>query len=211
LKTNKISSSKISSSGILALTFGALLTAFPATAETITFTTGPDATNLGTGSYDVNFVGADVNVGTPTVGGTFYDAPGLTGSFGMFGFGTGSPTNGNVVSVDVTPTINGGPASPAIDFSGTIAVHSGIASISFSGPTETLSDGNKYVYQNANGVQYAIEQTQTLPTSTTKSSILVGWVGVPAAITPEPATMATTGLALVLAGLIARRKAKAKI
>jgi hypothetical protein len=213
LQTNKISSSKTSLGVVVALSFGVLLNALPATAETISFTTGPIQTNLGTGSYDVVFLGADVpsfdpSAGSGPGGGTFFNAPGLTGSFGMFGFNNGSPTNGNVVSVDVTPSINGAPASPSIDFSGTIAVNSGAASVTFGGPTESIN-GNQYVYQVSNGVQYAIEQTQSLPTSASKTSFLVGFVGVASAVTPEPATLATTGLALLLAGFVARRRAKA--
>jgi hypothetical protein len=193
---------------MLALAFGALLTAFPATADTISFTTGPNATNLGTGSDDFNFGGSDVSTFTLSGTGTTFAGPSLSDSFGAFVFKNATP-NSAVVSVDVTPTINGVTASSSINFSGTIAVNSGIPSITFSGSTETLN-GNTFVYQNSGGVQYAIEQTQNLPTSLNKMSYLVGFVGVAPSLTPEPATAATTGLALVLAGLIARRKSTAK-
>jgi hypothetical protein len=194
----------------MALAFGALLAAFPASASTITFTTGPNATNLGTGADDYNFAGADVSTAfNPTTGGgTTFNLASLSASFGEFIFKSDTP-NTAVVSVDVTPTINGVTASTAIDFSGTIAVSGGIPTVKFSGSTETIN-GNTYVYQVSNGVQYAIEQTQNLPTSLNKTSYLVGFVGVPFSTTPEPATVATTGLALVLVGLVARRKTMAK-
>lgn len=189
---------------MIALAFGALLTAFPAMAETITFTTGPDATNLGTGADDFNFAGADVPTFTLSGTGTTFSANSLSDSFGEFIFKNSTP-NSAVVSVDVTPTINGGAPSSSINFSGTIAVSSGIPSITFSGSTETIN-GNTYVYQVSNGVEYAIQQTQSLPTSLNKTSYLVGFIGVAPSLTPEPATFATGGLALVLVGLIARRK-----
>ncbi len=199
---------KINSNSMLALAFGALLTAFPVMAETISFTTGPNATNLGTGADDFNFAGADVPTFTLSGSGTTFSSNSLSDSFGEFIFKNATP-NSAVVSVDVTPTINGGSPSSSINFSGTIAVNSGIPSITFSGSTETVN-GNTYVYQVSNGVQYAIEQTQSLPTSLNKSTYLVGFVGVAPSLTPEPATFATAGLALVLAGLVARRKATAK-
>ena len=197
---------KINSSSMLALAFGALLTAFPAMAETITFTTGPNATNLGTGDVTTTTGGNPIDPATP--GGNTFNLAGLSESFGEFIFKNATP-NSAVVSVDVTPTINGGSPSSSINFSGTIAVSGGIPSITFSGSTETIN-GSTYVYQVSNGVEYAIQQTQSLPTSLNKSTYLVGFIGVPPSITPEPATLATTGLALVLAGLLARRKATAK-
>lgn len=206
---------KINSSSMLALAFGALLTAFPAIAETITFTTGPSPqSNFGAAPYNYTFLGADVS--TPfdptTNGGTFFSSSlMLSDSFGMIGFKSSGTPNGTVVNVDVTPTINGVTAATAIDFSGTVAVNSGsgVSSVLFSGGNTEVLNGQTYVYQVSNGVQYAIEQVQSLPTNSAKASYLVGFVGVVPSLTPEPATVATTGLALVLAGLIARRKSTA--
>ncbi len=200
---------KINSSSMLALAFGALMTAFPAMAENITFTTGPNATNLGTGADDFNFAGADVPTFTLTGTGTVFSSASLSASFGEFIFKNSTP-NSAVVSVDVTPTIGGVTATSSVDFSGTIAVSGGgVPTVTFSGSTETIN-GNTFVYQNSGGVQYAIEQTQNLPTSLNKTSYLVGFVGVAPSLTPEPATFATGGLALVLVGLIARRKSTVK-
>ncbi len=206
---------KITSSSIVALAFGALLTVVPASAELITFTTGPTQSNFGASPYNYTFLGADVSTGfDPTTnGGTFFTSNMLSNSFGVVGFkSSGSPTS-NVVDVDLTPTINGVTAATSIDFSGTVAVNSstGVSSVLFSGGSTEVLNGQTYVYQVANGVQYAIEQVQNLPTGPNKSSYLVGFVGVPASATPEPATVATAGLALVLVGLVARRKSTAKI
>jgi len=208
---------KINSSSMLALAFGALLTACPAMAETITFTTGPSPqSNFGADSYNYTFLGntgPTTGIDPTTNGGTFFSSTTQLGdSFGMIGFKNSGTPNGTVVNVDVTPTINGVTAATSVDFSGTVAVNSvsGVSSVLFSGGKTEDLNGQTFVYQVSNGVQYAIEQVQNLPTNTAKASYLVGFIGVAPSLTPEPATMATTGLALVLAGLIARRKSTAK-
>jgi len=140
-------------------------------------------------------------------------------SFGILEVGSVAPTNGDVVKVNVTPTItvNGSAvsATSVLPFQGTIAVSAGVASINFgatANSTQVTVGGVQYteLSDTVNGqtADYAIQTVQQLTGS--KEDTLYGFVvGVPMNATPEPATLATSGLALLLVGLAARRKTKA--
>jgi hypothetical protein len=233
-----LNNNKKITSSTLALAFGALLTALPGTAATITFTTGPNAGNFGSGPDNYYFLGD--NTGSTggslpsftlnnTVG-TFFNASGAganySNTFGSITGMAGSPA-GSVVNVNVTPTIGGVTATTALDFQGTVAVTGGTPTINFSGSgtqiyvcstgvcTSTSPGAVQYTEMTStvNGVaaEYAIQTVQTLDTSSQgKTDWLAGYiVGVPMSTTPEPATLAATGLALMLVGFAARRKQKA--
>jgi len=208
---------KITSGGILAFVSGALLTALPASATTISFVTSGSPTNVGVAGADFTYMGASVASFDPTAG-VFFNGTTAATSFGDFSFSNGTPTS-NVADVKITPTINGG-AAAVVDFNGTIssAVIGGqtVYSVNFSGTPGTVAGTGAlagYTELVSNGVTYAVQTVEQLNTGTLgKQTWLSGYIqGVPGPMTPEPATMATTGLALALVGFAAaRRKAKSK-
>jgi hypothetical protein len=215
LKINKILS------GIGALALGSFLTALPAAATTMTFTTaatpGTVAAAGETANTFFNYIDASgVPSFDPSTQTNFgVSNPSSANSFGGFTFITNTaPPNGtsSVVTVALTPTINGGKVA-AVDFSGTVsAVSNSSYSISFSGTPGATNTAGGYTDLTSNGITYAIETTQTLNASGAgKQAWLQGYIlGVPAASTPEPATLTTTGIALCLVGFGIRRRAKAK-
>jgi len=196
------------------MAFGVILAALPATADTISFTTAPASQNVAasgeTNSY-FNYQGVTVNT-TYTPSGTAFTGS-ATDSFGYLSFANGvAPPAGTSNVIDVTlntPTINGGQQA-SVTFDGTVTsqVLSGVTvyNVNFTGASGTTTIGGvQYADVISNGVTYAIQATQQL---NTKYTYLNGYIlGVPPPTAPEPATIATTGLALALAGLIARRKA----
>ena len=206
---------KITFHSTAALVLGFALSALPAAATTISFTTSATPTNVGLGGADFTFTGANVSSFDPTAG-VFFNGLTTGTSFGAFSFASGTPTS-NVVDVKVAPSINGG-APAQVDFIGTISstVVSGITaySVNFSGTTgSTAGTGSLAGYTQlvSNGVTYAVKTVEQLNTGTLgKQTWLNGYIqGVGGAVVPEPATLATTGLALALVGFAARRKAKA--
>ncbi len=217
---------KIKSNSIMALVFGALLAVAPATATSITatFVTGPVQTSVGTGTFDYNYqnvMAGDIAQFNLSMTPQFFNTnDSLFNSFGILEVGTTAPTNGDVVKVNVTPTItvNGSAvtASTVLPFQGTIAVSGGVASINFgatANSTQVTVGGVQYteLSDTVNGqtADYAIQTVQQLTGS--KEDTLYGFiVGVCPSVTPEPATLATTGLALMLVGFAARRKAGIK-
>jgi hypothetical protein len=202
---------KINTSSIVATAFVALLTALPAAATTITFSTTGSSSN---GSWTYGGVPAgDIATATLPSGGTYYNSQSLFNSFGEVTVNSSSPTDANI-SVNLTPTVDGTKAITALDFTGTTAVSSDAISFAgTAGSTQTTIGGVAYTQLVSNNIDYDIKTTQTLILGGAgKMTWLSGYiVGVSPLATPEPATLATTGLALVLAGLIARRKAKAKV
>jgi hypothetical protein len=226
LKINKISS------GIGALALGAFFAALPAFAtnitETFSTTLSPNfgiAPGETTSYFDyVNATSASFNpVLGANFGGPIFGSP--SDSFGGFIFDNAAPPNGSSsnVTVALTPTINGGQAA-VVDFSGAISsvvTNTGVTQFSINfgttaGSTQvnmgTASNPNYYTEVTSGGVNYAIQTTQTLGSSQNgKQTWLAGFIqGVPTALTPEPATLSTTGIALLLVGFGIRRKAKAK-
>jgi len=199
---------KISSGSIVAMTFVALLTALPAAATTITFsTTGTSST--GDWTYDGV---TNLNVGNIS-GGTSFNADSMFDSFGAIQLNTATPGNSSVINVDLTPTVNGVKATTALDFVGNIAVSSGTINFG-STPGAVAGTGALagYTVLQYNNVDYGIETSQPLSLGgKNKDTWIAGYVmGVPAAVTPEPATLATTGIALLFIGLGIRRKARTK-
>lgn len=199
---------KISSGSIVAMTFVALLTALPAAATTITFsTTGTSSTT------DWTYEGvSNLNVGNIS-GGTAFDMQSIFDSFGAIQLNTATPGNSSVINVNLTPTVNGVAATTALDFQGNVAVSSG--TINFGGTPGAVAGTGAlagYTVLQSNNVDYAIKTNQPLTLGgVNKDTWLAGYiVGVPAAMTPEPATLTTTGIALLLVGLGIRRKASAK-
>jgi hypothetical protein len=214
LKINKISS------GIGVLALGSFLTALPAAATTMTFSTAATPGTIAAVGESpntfFNYIDASgVPSFDPSTQNNFGGIGGSsTDSFGGFTFITNTaPPNGtsSVVTVALTPTISGG-TKAAVDFSGTItAVSNSTYSINFSGTPGATSNAS-YTDLTSNGITYAIETTQTLNSSGAgKQTWLQGYIlGVPSASTPEPATLTTTAIALCLVGFGIRRRAKAK-
>jgi hypothetical protein len=214
-----LNTNKITFRNTRAFVFGAFLIALPASATTISFTTsasGSASDNYGTGAADFNFTGA--NVGTTTLSntapGTAFNGTVVSDSFGELTFASGTP-NSNIIDVKLTPTVNGG-AAAAVSFDGTISsvVVGGQTaySVNFSGTTggTNVTSGalSGYTELTSNGLTYAIKTVEQLNTGTgSKQTWVSGYImGVPGSVTPEPATLATTGLALALIGFSLRRK-----
>ena len=206
---------KIAFHSTAALVLGFALSALPAAATTISFTTAGTPTNVGVSGADFTFTGASVSSFDPTAG-VFFTGTTAGTSFGAFSFASGTPTS-NVIDVKVTPTVNGG-AAAVVDFQGTISsvVVGGTTaySVNFSGTSGSTAGTGAlagYTQLVSNGVTYAVKTVEQLNTGTLgKQTWLNGYIqGVGQTIVPEPATLATTGLALVLVGFAARRKAKA--
>jgi hypothetical protein len=208
-----LNTNKIAFHSTAALVLGFALSAFPAVATTISFGTTATPSNVGVGGADFTFTGASVSSFDPTAG-VFFNGLTTGTSFGAFSFASGTPTS-NVVDVKVAPTVNGGSAA-VVDFQGTITPISGTTQfmVNFSGTTgSTAGTGSLAGYTQlvSNGVTYAVKTVEQLNTGTLgKQTWLNGYIqGVGGAVVPEPATLATTGLALALVGFAARRKAKA--
>jgi ethanolamine utilization microcompartment shell protein EutS len=191
------------------MAFVALLTALPAAATTITFsTTGTSS------SSDWTYEGV-TNLGVTNVtAGQSYNMQSLFDSFGAIQLNTATPGSSSVINVNLTPTVGGVPATTALDFQGTVAVTGSVGTINFgSTPGATAGTGTLagYTVLQYNNVDYAIQTSQSLTLGApAKFTWLAGYVmGVPGAITPEPATVATTGMALLFLGFGLRRRMRA--
>ena len=208
---------KIGFGGTVAFVLGAVLTVLPASATTISFTTAGSPTDVGVAGADFNYTGANVSSFDPTAG-TFFSGTTAGTSFGDFVFASGTPTS-SVVNVNLSPTVNGG-AAAVVDFQGTISsvIVGGttLYTVNFGstpGATNITTGAlSGYTELTQNGINYAVQTTEQLSSGTPgKMTYLAGFIqGVSMNITPEPATMATTGLALLLGGLLVRRKATAR-
>jgi hypothetical protein len=185
----------------------------------MTFATSGTPTTVGTGTGDFNFVGAtDSTAFNPdAVGGNFFgagsgSAASLSNSFGELVF-TSNAANSSVIDLKVTPTLSNG-TTPAVNFSGTVepvTTGSTTYQVSFAattGSTQVTIGGVAYTDIVSNGVNYAVQTTETLDTSLVgKGTWINGYIaGVAGPVAPEPGTMATAGLALALVGFLARRK-----
>lgn len=218
----------IGSVNIAAVAVSVFLTVLPAAASTISFTTSSDVGAVGDGTaasavftYNTETVGPF----DPTVANGVLFGGSSSSSFGGFSYSPSTNSaNPNVINVTVTPT-----SGSAVTFEGQVSsmVLSGktIYSIDFAGTPGATNDnlvpgggtgaGNYFTsLESSSGLTYDIKTIQQFNApggsgTGGKQTWLTGWVGVQVAMTPEPSTIATTGLALVLAGLVARRKAKA--
>jgi hypothetical protein len=219
---------RIGSINIAAVALGAFLTALPAAATTISFTTSSDVAAVGDGSTTSAIFGYNsetMGPFDPTVAGGVLFSGSSSSSFGGFSYSPSSNSaNPDVINVTVQPT-----SGSAVTFEGQVSsmVLSGktVYWVDFSGTPGASNDnlvpgggtGSANYFtslESSSGVSYDIKTIQQFNApggsgTGGKQTWLTGWVGVPLVMTPEPATLATTGLALVLAGLVARRKAKA--
>ncbi len=216
-------------STLVALAFGVLVTVVPASADTISLAVTGSPTDTLVGGYQWAFAPGSVGTQTLPSGGLLLDGNTIATEIGSFGstFNSGaSATHSEVIDIKVTPTINGG-AQAAVTFQGTIQDVGGNYSLVFgnNGSTGcanvavscfTTANGNVvnngqteiaggYTLLTENGVSYEVQTTTTL-SPTKPFNYLNGFVGVASA--PEPATYATTGLAVAFLGFFLRRKAK---
>ena len=217
-------------STLVALTFGALVTVLPASADTISLAIAGMPTNVLVGGYQWTFApGAVNNLALPTSGATL-DGNTLASEIGaLSSSGATAPnTQSQVIDITVTPTINGG-AAAAVTFEGSIQKASdGTYSLYFgnngttacanvavsctaTGNGNVINNGQQvfasangnYTVLQSGGMDYEV-QTTTVLSPTKPLNFLNGFIGVVNA--PEPATYATTGLAAAFLGMFLRRK-----
>ena len=208
---------KLGKYGVAALTLGAFSLILPASAKcaTISFTTGPTGQQVeGNANNSFTFTGANISPFTATSADTFFTGSTVSTSFGLLQDvnPASSAANSNVIDVDVASSSSSKP----IDFKGTVsavAVNNTTAyEVNFSntvGAINTSVNNVSYTELISNGVTYAIQTTQQLNTNAGggKVTSLKGFVaGVPLGAAPEPASIATTGLAFALAFFGLRRK-----
>ncbi len=200
-------------STLVALTFGALVTALPVAADSVSFTTSSNPASFGVGSYAFSFNDATVTNETVGLTPTVLNGTTTTTSFGGFTV-SGAPGQAasQVVDVFVKPTnIDGTPVTTAspLQFDGKIVDTAGVYSLVFSAGNGATAGTGAYsgdIIQTQGNLIYAVKATTTLNTG--KSFFVTGLIGTAAAVVPEPATFATTGLAVALVGMFLRRRAK---
>jgi hypothetical protein len=211
LTTNKINLR----STLATLAFGALVTVLPASADTVSFVTSSSPTSIGVGSFNFSFSGATVLNQTVGQTPTLFNQNTSADSFGGFtvsGLNNPGPAS-QVIDLLVQPTnASGVPVSglSPIDFGGKIMDSAGVYSLVFAADATKGTSAGTGLYagdiiKQEGGEIYAVKTTTTLSPGGNKSFYITGIVG---AVAPEPATMATTGLAAAFLGLFLRRKAK---
>ena len=221
MTTNKINFR----STLAALALGALVTAIPAVADTVSFTTSSSPTALGVAGQYFSFSGAtvtDLSIGTPptTLASNPYASTNSTAnSFGGFSITplancsvVACAAGSSAVQIDLTPTnINGTSVNEApLIFDGSIAYTggaNGTYSLNFAAGDGGVAGTGAYVgdiVHTVGNITYAVPDSIAL-SNKTSSFFVTGIVGSSA---PEPATLATTGLAVAFLGMFLRRKAK---
>jgi hypothetical protein len=210
-------------STLAALALGGLVTVVPALADTVSFTTASSPIAFGAGAYDFSFNDATIS-GSFGQSPTVFNGTTTTTSFGGFTVtgGSGNPSS-QVVDIDVKPTnINGTPVSgTALQFDGTLQDIGGTYSLVFSAASSSACAASTHalvncgvagtgayagdIVETSGNLIYAVPATTSLNLTGNKSFFVTGIVGT---VAPEPATLATTGLAAAFLGLFLRRKAK---
>jgi hypothetical protein len=197
-------------STLAALVFGALVTVLPASADTVSFGTS-SSLPFSVGSYTFAFNGATISNLTVGTGGVALNGTSTINSFGGFTVSAGSGAASQVVDVDVTPTnINGTPVTTAnpLQFDGSIVDTAGVYKLVFSAGNGATAGTGAYagdIVQTQGNLIYAVAASTTLNLTGNKSFFINGIV---AAIAPEPATFATTGLAAAFLSMFLRRRMK---
>ena len=148
---------------------------------------------------------ASISAFSASASDTFFTGTTTSSSFGVLQDvnPASSSANSNVIDVNVKSSASSSP----IDFKGTVSAvavgNTTAYEVNFgttSNATSTMVNGVSYTELISNGVTYAIQTTQQLNTNIGggKTTALKGFVGgVPLGAAPEPASIATTGLALV--------------
>lgn len=217
-------------STLVALTFGALVTVLPASADTISLSIAGMPTNVLVGGYQWTFAPGAVTTTAFPASGVSLDGNTLGSEIGAFSSsGAVAPnTQSEVIDITVTPTLSSG-TKAAVTFEGTIQKASdGTFSLYFgnngttactniavsctttangnvinNGQTVVATANGNYTVLQSGGIDYEVQTTTSL-SPTKPLNYLNGFVGVVNA--PEPSTYATTGLAAAFLGMFLRRK-----
>jgi len=196
-------------SSLAAVGLGLLMTAFAPAARsaTISITTSIASGTLGDASNSFLFTGASV----PSFGSVPVALSGtsLATSFGEFIDAVpGSASNSSVIDILVKPNVNGSLGS--LDFKGTLSKVGAAYLLNFSGTagaTSFTAGGVNYTGLVFDGYDFALATVQAVNGGGNgKTTWLQGYVTTATTATPEPASIAITGLGFIFCGLFMRRR-----